>query len=100
MAADPEVTVSTRLARAQQTLRDLDVGALLVGPSADLRYLVGYHALPLERLTLLLVPAEGTLPWWSRRWRRRVRPTAGRPRSRNCSPGRRPRTPSTWSATG
>jgi Xaa-Pro aminopeptidase len=53
------VTVSTRLARAQQTLRDLDVGALLVGPSADLRYLVGYHALPLERLTLLLVPAEG-----------------------------------------
>jgi Xaa-Pro aminopeptidase len=59
MATDPEVTVSARLARAQQTLRDLDVGALLVGPSADLRYLVGYHALPLERLTLLLVPAEG-----------------------------------------
>jgi Xaa-Pro aminopeptidase len=59
MAADPEVAVSTRLARAQQTLRDLDVGALLVGPSADLRYLVGYHALPLERLTLLLVPATG-----------------------------------------
>jgi Xaa-Pro aminopeptidase len=59
MAADPEVTVSTRLVRAQQALRDLDVGALLVGPSADLRYLVGYHALPLERLTLLLVPAEG-----------------------------------------
>jgi Xaa-Pro aminopeptidase len=59
MAADPEVTVSTRLVRAQQALRDLDVGALLVGPSADLRYLVGYHALPLERLTLLVVPAEG-----------------------------------------
>jgi len=48
-----------RLARAQAALRDAEVGALLVGPSADLRYLVGYHALPLERLTLLVVPAEG-----------------------------------------
>jgi len=44
-----------RLARAQAALRDAEVGALLVGPSADLRYLVGYHALPLERLTLLVV---------------------------------------------
>jgi hypothetical protein len=32
---------------------------MLVGPSADLRYLVGYHALPLERLNLLVVPVEG-----------------------------------------
>lgn len=48
-----------RLARTQAALRDADVGALLVGPSADLRYLVGYHALPLERLTLLVVPADG-----------------------------------------
>jgi Xaa-Pro aminopeptidase len=49
----------TRLDRVRQALRDADVGALLVGPSADLRYLVGYHALPLERLTMLVVPAEG-----------------------------------------
>ncbi|HSK23058.1 MAG TPA: Xaa-Pro peptidase family protein [Egicoccus sp.] len=48
-----------RLGRAQAALRDADVGALLVGPSADLRYLVGYHALPLERLTMLVVPATG-----------------------------------------
>ncbi len=40
-------------------MRERGVDALLVGPSADLRYLVGYHALPLERLTLLVVPAEG-----------------------------------------
>ncbi len=33
--------------------------ALLVGPGADLRYLVDHEAPPLERLTLLLVPREG-----------------------------------------
>ncbi|GGI04703.1 M24 family metallopeptidase [Egicoccus halophilus] len=48
-----------RLERARTAMRDAGVDALLVGPSADLRYLVGYHALPLERLTLLVVPAEG-----------------------------------------
>jgi Xaa-Pro aminopeptidase len=48
-----------RLDRARDSMRARGVDALLVGPSADLRYLVGYHALPLERLTLLLVPAEG-----------------------------------------
>jgi Xaa-Pro aminopeptidase len=49
-----------RLARAQETMRSRGIDGLLVGPSADLRYLVGYHALPLERLTMLVVPAEGT----------------------------------------
>jgi Xaa-Pro aminopeptidase len=48
-----------RLVSVRQALREQGVGALLVGPSADLRYLVGYHALPLERLTMLVVPAEG-----------------------------------------
>ncbi len=49
----------SRLARAQQRLRDTETAALFVGPSADLRWLVGYEALPLERLTLLVVPAHG-----------------------------------------
>ena len=49
----------SRLARAQQRLRETGTSALFVGPSADLRWLVGYQALPLERLTLLVVPAEG-----------------------------------------
>ena len=35
------------------------VDALLVGPGADLRYLVDHEAPPLERLTLLVLPAEG-----------------------------------------
>lgn len=54
-----EVPRSDRLDRARHALRDAEVDALLVGPSADLRYLIGYHALPLERLTLLVVPAAG-----------------------------------------
>jgi Xaa-Pro aminopeptidase len=48
-----------RLELLRAALRDAEVDALLVGPSADLRYLVGYHALPLERLTLLIVPVTG-----------------------------------------
>lgn len=49
----------TRIARTQQALRDAGVAALMAGPSADLRYLTGYHALPLERMTLLVVRADG-----------------------------------------
>jgi Xaa-Pro aminopeptidase len=48
-----------RLELLRTALDDAEVDALLVGPSADLRYLVGYHALPLERLTMLIVPASG-----------------------------------------
>ncbi len=48
-----------RLRRAQQVMAAQGVDALLLGPSADLRYLVGYHALPLERLTLLVLPVAG-----------------------------------------
>lgn len=51
---------TTRIERAQGALRHHGIEALLVGPSADLRYLVGYQALPLERLTLLVVPVDGS----------------------------------------
>ncbi|CAN5724917.1 Xaa-Pro peptidase family protein [soil metagenome] len=47
------------LQRAEQALRAAGVDALLLGPGADLRYLTGYLALPLERLTLLVVRADG-----------------------------------------
>lgn len=33
--------------------------ALLIVPGADLRYLTGYHAMALERLTCLVLPANG-----------------------------------------
>ena len=48
-----------RLRRAAQAIDDDGIDALLVAPGADLRYLVGYDAKPLERLTCLLVPATG-----------------------------------------
>jgi Xaa-Pro aminopeptidase len=51
--------VPARLDRLRAAMRARGVDAMLVGPSADLRYLVGYHALPLERLNLLVVPVDG-----------------------------------------
>nr|WP_223186231.1 Xaa-Pro peptidase family protein [Streptomyces sp. CBMA29] len=50
---------SERLTRACTEAETAGVQALLVAPGADLRYLTGYQALPLERLTCLVVPVEG-----------------------------------------
>jgi Xaa-Pro aminopeptidase len=50
---------SDRLGRAQQATAAAGLDALLLTPGADLRYLTGYDALPLERLTCLVLPAEG-----------------------------------------
>ncbi|CAN5457375.1 Xaa-Pro peptidase family protein [soil metagenome] len=47
------------LDRAAAQMAAAGVDALLLGPGADLRYLVGYRALPLERLTLLVARADG-----------------------------------------
>src|SRR2546430_4304175 len=56
------------------------VDALLLTPGADLRYLTGYVALPLERLTCLVVPVAGdavlVVPRLERR-RAEVSPAAG-----------------------
>ncbi len=48
-----------RLARATRAAADGGVDALFLTPGADLRYLTGYDALPLERLTCLVLPARG-----------------------------------------
>ena len=50
---------TTRFERAREIATGQGLDALLVTPGADLRYLTGYHALPLERLTCLVVPASG-----------------------------------------
>ncbi len=51
-----------RLAAARSAAASEGLDALLVGVGPDLRYLAGYAALPLERLTLLLIPAVAGAP--------------------------------------
>lgn len=48
-----------RLAQAQQAAARHEVDALLLTPSADLRYLTGYAAMTTERLTCLVLPTAG-----------------------------------------
>ncbi|HVQ19372.1 MAG TPA: Xaa-Pro peptidase family protein [Actinomycetes bacterium] len=48
-----------RLRRAQAATSAAELDALLITPGADLRYLTGYVALPLERLTCLVIPRTG-----------------------------------------
>lgn len=49
---------AARLAAIQSLARQSAVDAVLVTPGPDLEYLVGYDAVPLERLTCLIVPAS------------------------------------------
>jgi Xaa-Pro aminopeptidase len=48
-----------RIAAARDLARDAGFDAVLVGVGADMRYLAGYPAMPLERLTMLVIPTEG-----------------------------------------
>lgn len=50
---------ASRLKKVSSSLHGSGVDLLLVTPGADLRYLVGYDALPLERLTCLAVSVSG-----------------------------------------
>jgi Xaa-Pro aminopeptidase len=50
---------SKRLTRARAEMERAGIDALIVGPSADLRYLTGYDAPLLERLTMLVLPLAG-----------------------------------------
>jgi Xaa-Pro aminopeptidase len=48
-----------RLARAVAAAEAAELDALMIGVGSDLRYLTGYEAMPLERLTLLVIrPSE------------------------------------------
>lgn len=51
--------MSSRWIRAQQAVAEHGLDALVITPGADLRYLTGYEAKPLERLTAFVLPAEG-----------------------------------------
>ena len=48
-----------RIARARATMDATGVDVLLLSVGSDLPYLTGYTAMPLERLTMLVVPRDG-----------------------------------------
>jgi Xaa-Pro aminopeptidase len=50
---------AARLARVRERMADTAVEVLLLSLGADLPWLSGYEAMPLERLTMLVVPREG-----------------------------------------
>jgi Xaa-Pro aminopeptidase len=47
-----------RLERVRRRMADLEVDTLLLSLGADLPWLTGYEAMPLERLTMLVVPVD------------------------------------------
>jgi Xaa-Pro aminopeptidase len=57
--AIPGTSYAIRIAAAQAAARAGGVRALLIGVGPELEWLTGYEAKPLERLTMLVVPAEG-----------------------------------------
>lgn len=50
---------ASRLDRARTQMTDRGIDVLLLSVGADLPYFTGYEAMPLERLTMLVVPREG-----------------------------------------
>jgi Xaa-Pro aminopeptidase len=61
LAAHPSIPASRhveRLEAARRLIGEHGLSALLIGVGPDLRYLTGYAAMPLERLTMLVVGAR------------------------------------------
>ena len=52
--------LADRLSRAAAAAGARDIDALLITPSSDFAYLLGYRAPAMERLTCLVVPADGS----------------------------------------
>ncbi|HEV8063215.1 MAG TPA: aminopeptidase P family protein, partial [Acidimicrobiales bacterium] len=55
---DPTLARGERMARVRDAMRQAGVDALLLSLGADLPWLTGYEAMPLERITLLVLPAD------------------------------------------
>ncbi|HSG85815.1 MAG TPA: aminopeptidase P family N-terminal domain-containing protein, partial [Candidatus Limnocylindrales bacterium] len=51
--------LAERLEAARALAGEQGLAGLLIGVGAELRYLTAYTALPLERLTMLVLPATG-----------------------------------------
>ncbi len=58
-APDANQTYHDRLARVRQAMVASDIDTVLLSVGAELPWLIGYEAMPLERLTMLVVPADG-----------------------------------------
>src|SRR5690606_12030706 len=58
-ALAPTSVYADRLARTRAAMEEQGVDVLLLSVGHDLPYLTGYLAMPLERLTLLIVPRNG-----------------------------------------
>jgi Xaa-Pro aminopeptidase len=50
---------TARMDRVRRAMADRGVDVLLLSVGADLPWLCGYEAMPLERLTMLVVPRDG-----------------------------------------
>ncbi len=58
-SSDPERVFADRMGRVRAAARLAGVDATLLSVGPDLPWLIGYDAMPLERLTMLVVPTEG-----------------------------------------
>ena len=58
----PAERYGERLAGARREAAAAGLDALLIGVGADLRYLTGYDAMALERLTMLVLPVADGAP--------------------------------------
>ena len=57
-SSEPGV-IGARFARVRARMAEVGVEALLLSTGADLPWLTGYEAMPLERLTMLVLPTAG-----------------------------------------
>jgi Xaa-Pro aminopeptidase len=55
-----KIDFAARLSKVRTALSTDNVDAIFVTPGSDLRYLTGYDALPLERLTCLAITSDAT----------------------------------------
>ena len=58
-----ELYPAGRLGQVREAVGAAGLDAVLLAPGPDLRYVIGYDAKQLERLTCLAIPAEESRRW-------------------------------------
>jgi len=59
MNPDQNLTYANRMDRVRAAMSSQDIEVLLLSVGAELPWLIGYQAMPLERLTMLVLPVDG-----------------------------------------